>query len=141
MARRAEIRRDLLIGIFLVTTCAAACNPGEVTDRARPAPATAGTLVASVRSEPRTFNRYLARDSTSALVSTLTHAKLIRINPATDQVEPWLAAGWTVSADGLTYTLTLRDAVSFSDGTPFSSADVASTVDACGEGVEHVARR
>ncbi|MET7948447.1 ABC transporter substrate-binding protein [Micromonospora sp. NPDC005324] len=42
---------------------------------------------------------------------------------------PWLATGWTVTADGLTYTLTLRDRVTFSDGTPFDSAAVKANVD------------
>ena len=82
------------------------------------------TLVCSVRSEPRTFNRYVARDATSSLVSELTQAKLVRINRDDDQVEPWLAEGWTEDPDGLTYTLTLRDNVTFSDGAPFTSADV-----------------
>lgn len=83
-----------------------------------------GTLVASVRSEPRSFNRYVVRDTTSDLISVLTSAKLLRINRVTDQIEPWLAEHWSVTPDGLSYTLTLRTDVTYSDGTPFSSADV-----------------
>ena len=81
-------------------------------------------MVASVRSEPQTFNRLVARDSTSALVSALTQAKLVRIHPLTDTVEPWLAEAWTSSPDGLTFTMALPDGVRFSDGQPFTSADV-----------------
>ena len=51
-------------------------------------------------------------------------AKLVRINRATQELEPWLAERWDASPDGLTYTLTLRDGVTWSDGTPFTSADV-----------------
>ncbi|MEP7117634.1 MAG: ABC transporter substrate-binding protein, partial [Acidobacteriota bacterium] len=40
---------------------------------------------------------------------------------------PWLAEKWTASANGLVYTLTLRDGLQWSDGAPFSSADVAFT--------------
>lgn len=83
-----------------------------------------GAVVVSVRSEPRTFNRLLARDVVSVLVSELTQAKLVRIDPASDQVEPWLADGWTASEDGLTYIIDLPDDVRFSDGALFSSADV-----------------
>ena len=83
-----------------------------------------GAVVVSVRSEPRTFNRLLARDVVSVLVSELTQAKLVRIDPASDQVEPWLADGWTASEDGLTYIIDLPDDVRFSDGVLFSSADV-----------------
>ena len=42
----------------------------------------------------------------------------------TDTLEPWLAESWTESADHLSFTLKLRPGVVFSDGTPFTSADV-----------------
>ncbi len=45
-------------------------------------------------------------------------------------LEPWLATGWTVSDDGLSYTFTLRDGVVFSDGTPFDAAAVKANVEA-----------
>jgi oligopeptide transport system substrate-binding protein len=37
---------------------------------------------------------------------------------------PSLALGWDVSDDGLSYTFTLRDGLTFSDGTPLRSEDV-----------------
>jgi peptide/nickel transport system substrate-binding protein len=57
-------------------------------------------------------------------VTLLTQARLVRVNRATDQLEPWLATAWAEAPDGLTYTLKLRDGVSFADGAPFTSADV-----------------
>jgi peptide/nickel transport system substrate-binding protein len=89
-------------------------------------PARGGELFASVHTEPRTFNRFVpaARDSTTNLVTTLTHAKLVRLNHATEDLEPWLAESWTRAADGLTYTMKLRPHVTFSDGHPFTSDDV-----------------
>ncbi|WP_350601658.1 ABC transporter substrate-binding protein, partial [Pseudomonas sp. 65/3-MNA-CIBAN-0223] len=38
---------------------------------------------------------------------------------------PWLATGYKVSADGKTYTFTLRDGVMFTDGAPFDAKAVA----------------
>ena len=38
-----------------------------------------------------------------------------------------ILADWTVSADALTYTFTLKDGITFSDGTPLTTADVAFT--------------
>ncbi|MGE5766400.1 MAG: ABC transporter substrate-binding protein, partial [Bacteroidota bacterium] len=39
-------------------------------------------------------------------------------------VQPALAERWTISDDGLTYTFTLQQGVTFHDGTSFDSADV-----------------
>lgn len=83
-----------------------------------------GTLTCSLRSEPRSFNRLVMQSVPTDLFSTLTQGKLVRINRATQELEPSLAEKWSVSADNLTYTLTLRDGVAWSDGVPFTSADV-----------------
>src|SRR5207248_106950 len=89
-----------------------------------------GELVASIRTEPRTFNRLAARDSSTDLVATLTQARLVRINKQTQEVEPWLAQRWTASDDGRRVTLSLREGVTFSDGHPFTSDDVLFTFEA-----------
>jgi peptide/nickel transport system substrate-binding protein len=88
------------------------------------APTVGGTLVVSVRSEPSTYNRHIAPAAAVDAIAQLTQAKLIRLNRVTDETEPWLAERWTKSADGRSFTLTLRDGVTFSDGVPFTSADV-----------------
>lgn len=92
-------------------------------------PTRGGRLVASLRSEPRSFNRLVSRDFATELITLLTQARLVRVNRATQELEPWLAERWEAAADGLTYTLTLRDGLAWSDGTPFTSADVAFTFD------------
>lgn len=83
-----------------------------------------GRLVASLRSEPAVYNRYVEGSAAADLVSLLTDGRLIHIDRATDVLEPALAERWTQSEDGLTFTLALRQDVRFSDGTPFTSADV-----------------
>ncbi|HUK32841.1 MAG TPA: ABC transporter substrate-binding protein [Vicinamibacterales bacterium] len=83
-----------------------------------------GELTASIRTEPRNFTRLGPREPTTDLVALLLHGGLIRINRVTDDVEPWLAESWTVSADGRQYTLKLRPNVTFSDGHPLSADDV-----------------
>jgi peptide/nickel transport system substrate-binding protein len=97
-------------------------------------PATAltrgGTLRASLRSEPRSFNRIVQQSMATAIFATLTQGKLLRINPTTQDVEPLLAERWETSSDGRTYTLTLRQGVTWSDGAPFTSADVVFSVQA-----------
>ncbi|MDP3719252.1 MAG: ABC transporter substrate-binding protein [Acidobacteriota bacterium] len=82
-----------------------------------------GVLSSSLRSEPRTFNRWADQNFATDLISQLTQSKLIRVNRSTQEIEPALAESWTVSPDNRTFTLTLREAA-WSDGTPFTSADV-----------------
>jgi peptide/nickel transport system substrate-binding protein len=88
-----------------------------------------GALVASIRSEPGTFNRFGPRGNSTPtdLIARLTQAPLVRINRVTGDAEPWLADHWTTSPDGRTMTVTLRDGITFSDGVPLTSADVVFT--------------
>ncbi|MEP6783570.1 MAG: ABC transporter substrate-binding protein, partial [Acidobacteriota bacterium] len=86
-----------------------------------------GSITASLRSEPRSFNRIVARDVPTDLYDILTNSKLVSVNRATQEIEPGIASKWAVSPDNLTYTLTLRDGVTWSDGEPFTSADVLFT--------------
>jgi len=44
-------------------------------------------------------------------------------------VNPGLAASWNISDDGTVYTFTLRDGVSFHDGTSFTADDVVFSLD------------
>ncbi len=83
-----------------------------------------GTLVVSMRSEPDTFNRHVRPTAAVDALSLLTQARLVRINRVTGEVEPWLAERWSTSDDRRTFTLALRKGITFSDGTPFTSADV-----------------
>jgi peptide/nickel transport system substrate-binding protein len=99
----------------------AACRSGDQSAAAKPQ---VKALVSSIRAEPRTFNRYAGRDSVLEIVACLTQARLVRIDRRTQELEPWLAESWTTSADGLVYTIKLRQGITFSDGVPFTSADV-----------------
>jgi len=104
----------------------AAINSAPQPSAGAPAIARGGSLVASVRSEPTSYNR-LAPSGVGAAtdyVTMLTQSKLVRVNRATDDLEPFLAETWSASPDGLTYTIALRSGVTFSDGVPFTSADV-----------------
>lgn len=84
-----------------------------------------GTLRAILRDEPTGFNRYLGRsDNTKEFLVPVLNERLVRVNRATDALEPRLAERWTAEPDGLTYTLFLRPGITYSDGTPFTSADV-----------------
>jgi peptide/nickel transport system substrate-binding protein len=116
--------RKALLVLALIGLGALLAQVWRADQRGAPAVARGGSLTATVRVEPVTFNRYAAADRTSELIAQLTQARLARINRQTQELEPWLAEGWTRSDDGLVYTLSLREGVRFSDGEPFTSADV-----------------
>ena len=86
-----------------------------------------GRLIATHRAEPQSFNRFVSPHLYEELFARLTQATLVRLNRATGELEPRLAREWTVSPDGLTWTVKLRDGVRFSDGLPFTSSDVLFT--------------
>jgi peptide/nickel transport system substrate-binding protein len=87
-----------------------------------------GRLVYAERTEPKTLNPLFAADAPSRDVIHRLMGDLIHINRATLKTEPALAKSCTISADGLHYTLELRQGLHFSNGQPFDADDVLFTV-------------
>ena len=73
-----------------------------------------------------TIDPALGANDPEVMFNSLQYDYLIDILPSGD-LAPSLATEWTVSDDGLVYTLSLRDGVQFEDGTPFTSSDVVYT--------------
>ena len=92
-------------------------------------PTRGGTLTVAIEAEPESFNGLTHGGEGAALVTRLTQAPLVRQDPSTRQLEAWLAEGWDASADGRSATLSLRRDIAWSDGTPFTAADVRFTVE------------
>src|SRR5437868_13376599 len=67
-------------------------------------------------------------DAASERVRTLMFNSLVKKDEKFDYV-PELASNIQRSDDGLTFTFTLRDGVTFHDGRPFTSADAKYTLD------------
>ena len=105
---------------------------GLGTARAQDAPRYGGELVIMVPSEPPSYDGH--REGTFGTVHPLAphYNTLLRIDP-TDRTGtrpvPDLAESWTISPDGLTYTLKLRQGVRFHDGSPMTSRDVKASYD------------
>src|SRR2546426_3754658 len=87
-----------------------------------------GSLRFCLRSEPKTFRPLEVEDEASETVRYLTGGVLIGINRYMQELEPNLAVSWKVSDGGAKITFRLRRDVRFSDGSPFSAADVAYTI-------------
>ena len=61
---------------------------------------------------------------------------LVDADPETGEILPWLASGWEVDEAGLTYTFTLREGITFSDGTALDAAAVKTNLDKSAQQVE-----
>jgi peptide/nickel transport system substrate-binding protein len=61
---------------------------------------------------------------TNNMIIQSMYDTLVTFDPGKTEPKPSLAASWKGSSDAKRYTFTLRDGVTFSDGTPLTSADV-----------------
>lgn len=86
------------------------------------------TLVVSQFPEPSILTNALTTDGTIYTVTSKVFDGLLSYNDQRQPV-PRLATDWQVSDDGLVYTFNLRPGVTWHDGQPFTSADVAFTLE------------
>ncbi|MCB1992468.1 MAG: ABC transporter substrate-binding protein, partial [Geminicoccaceae bacterium] len=87
-------------------------------------PVKGGTLIVAADTEPRNLNPAMVASNGVFYVSSKVVEPLVEMDYETG-LRPVLATEWGGSEDGLTYTVKLREGVTFSDGTPFTSEDVA----------------
>ncbi len=86
----------------------------------------------------KTLNPIVSSDGSSNDVIAQIFPTFIGVDYTTYSYEPdqpgALATGWEVSEDGLAYTVTLRDDVFWSDGTPVTANDIVYSFDAIASG-------
>lgn len=87
-----------------------------------------GELRFCLSAEPKTLNPLMIQDNQSETIAYLTGGVLLRVNRVTQKPQPELATNWKVLDGGRRIIFTLRKDARFSDGTSFSSADVAYTM-------------
>jgi len=122
------IRRSLPIAALAgVALLASGCAPSGGAEEATPQ--SGGTLVyATGDAEPTCLDPHVGGNYPQGLISTQYLEPLVgRDEDGT--LQPWLATEWEASEDGLTWSLALRDDVSFSDGTPFDAGAVKANVE------------
>ncbi|MGB7352019.1 MAG: ABC transporter substrate-binding protein [Candidatus Acidiferrales bacterium] len=127
----AILRKSVAVCLFAVCVCAFGVGSGRAAQGKEDLMVTSnapgrfgGSITVAVRSDPKTLNPVLAVDEATREIIDCMNADLIHINRETQQTEAALAKSWSVSHDGMTYTLHLRRGVRFSDGQPFTADDV-----------------
>ena len=75
------------------------------------------------------MNNTTVFDNESIWITEQIMQPLYTVTPDGKGVMPWLATGYKLSPNKLTYTFTLRKGVKFSTGKPMTSADVKFSLD------------
>ena len=104
-----------------------ACGGGESVDTGTGGGGSGGgsnTLVAAVSAQPDQLDPHKTTAYPSFQVLENVYDTLVVPNAQDLTMEPSLAESWETSDDQLTWTFTLRDGVTFHDGSTFDSADV-----------------
>lgn len=83
-----------------------------------------GTLTVAADTEPRDLNPAVVASNGVFYISSKIVEPLAEMDYE-EGLKPLLATSWEGSEDGRTFTVTLREGVTWSDGEPFTSRDVA----------------
>ncbi|MFB0835908.1 ABC transporter substrate-binding protein [Arthrobacter halodurans] len=125
-ARAAASAAGVLSAALLLSGCSAGPGPQTAADAE---PVAGGTLVyASGDAEPTCLDPHVGGNYPQALLAGQFLETLFAKDDA-GRIVPWLAESAEPSADGLTWTLTLRDGIEFTDGTPFDAAAVQANIE------------
>src|SRR5262249_3766487 len=109
--------------VLLVALIALEASPGL----AEETPRFGGTLVTVLPDDPPTLATWLSASFLSRMVTPQIVEGLLAHGPDLSP-KPALATEWSVSEDGLLYTLKLRGGVKWHDGVPFTADDVVFSI-------------
>lgn len=124
-----RLRTLTAVALTAVLAAATGCSPGTTpASGAAGQPRSGGTLTWAIETEPITLNPHLYAQAKARLLVWNTFESLLTYDQQ-GKLVPWLATGWQVAPDGRAYTFTLRDNVTFSDGTPFDATAVKANID------------
>ncbi len=127
MKRTNRIAMVALAGV--ASLILAGCSAGGAASSSS-TPVKGGDLVIARPADAVSMNNTTTFDNPSIFTFEQIMEPLFTVSDDGKDVKPWLATGYTVSADKLTYTIKLRPGVKFSDGTPMTAKDVKFSIDA-----------
>ena len=118
------------LGLLAAIGCLAALVVGNAGSAiAQATPKRGGTAVIGVSVAGSTFNTQLTSTVTSLIIADLWASGLFKYDRNGDK-KPQIASSWDIAKDGKSFTFHLRPNLRWSDGQPFSSEDVAFTLNA-----------
>ena len=124
MLRRTTLATAALLAAGLLALTACSGGGGDTTPTTMGEPDPDASVAIRLVLEPGNLDiRETAGSALDQVLVDNIYQGLVARTPEQDIV-PALASDWTVSPDGLTYTFTLREGVTFHDGQPLTPQDV-----------------
>ncbi len=139
LIRFVKVSFCMMCVLIVLTACASKTNKGndilptnqDPADQAlisNPALSRSGALIVAAPDITTTFNPLFAKSKVDRWLEDLVFDGLFVFN-AGGELEGALAESWTSSEDGLVYTVNLKEAIAFHDGSPLTAKDVVFTYD------------
>lgn len=128
--RRGRLAASLVAAVTTLSLVAACGGSSDAAPGAGDGePTYGGTLTVGLsldvaNYDPQQRPNLQARTVSRQITDTLTDQ-----DPETGEILPWLATSWEISDDATQFTFTLRDDVTFSDGTPFDAEVVKANLE------------
>jgi len=119
----------LLIAGSLVG-CDQAASSSTEASKAPDAPQRGGKLLIAIDTDPNCLDPQQAGNNNSLNIGRQLTDSLTDQDSKSGEIVPWLATKWQVDDDNRRFTFTLRDGVSFSDGSTFSAQSVKDNFEA-----------
>ena len=92
-------------------------------------PVKGGNLSLAWSADVISLDKTMTFDNNSIRVMEQIMEPLFQASADGTKLDPWLATGYTISADKKSYTIKLRKGVTFSNGSPMTAADVKFSID------------
>ena len=117
LAPRVLTTSAILVASLILAGCSANPAPAPGASNDAGTPVSGGTLVyASGDAEPSCLDPHVGGNYPQALVSS-QYLETLYTKDSAGELIPWLASDSTVSEDGLTRTVKIREGIKFTDGT------------------------
>jgi peptide/nickel transport system substrate-binding protein len=128
MGRRMGVAIGVAVaGALALAGCGGAGSAASSSSTGKPV--TGGDLVIARSADIIAMDKTTTFDNNSLRVMEQIMEPLFLVSADGTSLQPWLATKYTISPDQLTYTITLRSGVKFSNGTPMTAADVKFSID------------
>ncbi|MFD1717267.1 ABC transporter substrate-binding protein [Georgenia deserti] len=132
LSTRRSLIGMLAVTVLALTGCSGADGSGAADAGAAAgeggAPVEGGSMTFAVDSPFLGFDPNVTPAAQDARVIRQVFDNLLYLDE-NRELQPWLATDWAVSEDGLTYTFTVREDVTFHDGTAFDADAVCYNLD------------